>query len=283
MKIAIYGTGAIGSTFALHLARVGHDVTCVARGERLAQLRASGLIVTDDGRRAAVSARERLDPAIPFDLVIVTVLAHKVDAVLPALRASAARTVLFMFNQFEPLARLRDALGAERVAFAFPAVIASIDDGVLTARVVTLGQRTLASAPQWADLFTQAGIPTDVEPEMQSWLRTHAVIIATLAALGVTARRRGAGLRFDEARAYARALREGLDLVEALGERILPPGMVLLRVLPLDAVATALFLLSRSGLVRALGVVGADEPRALVDAMLAAAPGALPALSAIRP
>ncbi|ATB31493.1 2-dehydropantoate 2-reductase [Melittangium boletus DSM 14713] len=38
MKVAIVGPGSIGSTFAFHLARAGHDVTVVARGARLAQL-----------------------------------------------------------------------------------------------------------------------------------------------------------------------------------------------------------------------------------------------------
>lgn len=283
MRIAILGTGAIGSTFALHLARVGHHVTCVARGDRLAQLREDGAVVTDDGRRAAVTASEGLDPAIPFDLVIVTVLAHRVDAVLPALRESAARTVLFMFNQFEPLARLRDAVGPARAAFGFPAVLAKLVAGRLSSRVFTLGQKTLASAPQWADLFNHAGIPTDVEPEMQSWLRTHAVLVATLASLAVTARARGAGLAFEEARGYARALREGLDLVEALGDRVHPSGMALLQALPEGALAAALFGLSRSAAVQALGLVGPDEPRALVESMRRLAPSELPALSALRP
>ena len=42
MKLAILGTGGIGSTFAFHLARAGHDVTVIARGKRLEQLRATG-------------------------------------------------------------------------------------------------------------------------------------------------------------------------------------------------------------------------------------------------
>ncbi|WP_437548032.1 2-dehydropantoate 2-reductase N-terminal domain-containing protein [Sorangium sp. So ce367] len=36
MRIAIIGPGAIGSTFAHALARAGHDVTVIARGQRLA-------------------------------------------------------------------------------------------------------------------------------------------------------------------------------------------------------------------------------------------------------
>jgi 2-dehydropantoate 2-reductase len=63
--------------------------------------------------------------ATGWDLVRVTVLASQVDAVLPALVASAAKTVMFMFNIFDPLRRLRDAVGPSRFAFGFPAILAS--------------------------------------------------------------------------------------------------------------------------------------------------------------
>jgi 2-dehydropantoate 2-reductase len=89
MRIAILGTGPIGSTFALHLARAGHDVTAIARGKRLEQLRADQGIVTVDGERAAVKVSPELDPAVPFDLVLVTVLATGVGAVLPRSRRAS--------------------------------------------------------------------------------------------------------------------------------------------------------------------------------------------------
>jgi len=54
MKVAIVGPGSIGSTFAFHLARAGHDVTVVARGARLAQL---------EKDRAILKAQVITDPA----------------------------------------------------------------------------------------------------------------------------------------------------------------------------------------------------------------------------
>jgi 2-dehydropantoate 2-reductase len=283
MKIAIYGTGAIGSTYALHLSKAGHDVTCIARGPRLAQLRAEGAIVTVDGQRAPIKSAETLDAAVAFDLVIVTVLAHKVDAILPALKASAAHAILFTFNQFDPLSRLREAVGPERVAFGFPAILASLEDGKLKAKIFTLGQKTIVTEARWAALFTAAGIATDVEPDMQSWLRTHAVGVVVLMAMAVTAYQRGAGLTFSEATSHARALREGLELVVQLGDRATPAMMRWLRVLPLAVVASLLFSVSRTGLVQLIGVIGPDEPRALADVMFAASSMPLPSLRAIRP
>ena len=52
MQIAIIGLGGIGSTFALQLARAGHDVTAIARGRRLEQLERDAAIVTAAGERA---------------------------------------------------------------------------------------------------------------------------------------------------------------------------------------------------------------------------------------
>jgi len=53
-RITVVGAGAIGNSLAFHLAKAGHQVTVVARGERLAQVRRDGAIVTVQGARAAV-------------------------------------------------------------------------------------------------------------------------------------------------------------------------------------------------------------------------------------
>src|SRR5262245_4085613 len=136
MNIAIVGPGAIGSSFALYLSRAGHDVTVVARGKRLEQLQRDQAIVPSAGERAKVTVSSALDTAVPYDLLLVTVLAPQVDAALPAISKSAARKVMFMFNTFESLARLREAVGAARFSFGFPAVLATFDDaGVLTTQI----------------------------------------------------------------------------------------------------------------------------------------------------
>lgn len=45
MRILVFGAGVIGSVYAAHLLRAGHEVTLLARGQRLADLTASGLVV----------------------------------------------------------------------------------------------------------------------------------------------------------------------------------------------------------------------------------------------
>jgi hypothetical protein len=92
MKIAIVGAGAVGGYLAAELARAGHEVSVVARGENLKAIRAGGLVLEKPEARFQVELRASEDPADlgPQDLVIVT--AKTPD--LPELPASsyAART-----------------------------------------------------------------------------------------------------------------------------------------------------------------------------------------------
>ena len=96
LRLAIIGVGQIGSTLARQLAHAGHDVTVVARpgSTRLAQLCDDNSIVDRDGTRSPVRVLDRLDTQTPYDFVIVTLLAHQADAVLPDLARSAAACVL---------------------------------------------------------------------------------------------------------------------------------------------------------------------------------------------
>jgi 2-dehydropantoate 2-reductase len=96
LRIAVLGVGKIGSAFAFQLARTGnHDVTVVARpgSARLQQLQRDNGIVNVKGERASVRVTDTLDEQTPCDLVIVTLLAYQVDAVLPTLQRSRAKCI----------------------------------------------------------------------------------------------------------------------------------------------------------------------------------------------
>lgn len=283
VKIAIVGPGSIGSTFALHLSRAGHDVTVVARGARLAQLERDKAIVPVSGEPAPVAVSAALDPLVSWDLVLVTVLATQVDAVLPAIQASAAKRVMFMFNTFEPLDRLRDAVGAARFAWGFPAVLATLREGRLETQVFSIPQITTVTDAAWAEVFERAGIPCVVDDDMQSWLRTHAAMIVPMMAAAVRAHTRGAGLSWAEARDLARGMSEGFEIVRALGGTITPKAMARLSAVPAPVVTFVLWAFSRLPTAAELGASGPGEVRSLIDAMIAAAPDRSAALRAIRP
>ena len=281
MQIAILGPGAIGSTFAWYLARAGHDVTVVARGARLAWLEKEQAIVRGDGERAAVTVAAALDPTIVWDLVLVTVLAPQAAAVLPTLRASAARCVMFMFNTFEPLEPLRSAVGEDRATFGFPGgVFTLLIDGRIHSQV--RAGTTVADA-KWAQVFGAAGIPTIVEPDMHSWLRTHAALVAPMMAIGVISFARGGGVTWREASAHDLAIQAGFAIVRKLGHQPRPAVLGVLTRLPHVLVTAFLWSLSRTKMSRDLGALGTAEPRMLIDMMSAASPQLAAPLVAIRP
>jgi 2-dehydropantoate 2-reductase len=284
MQIAVVGPGGIGSTFAFQLARAGHDVTVVGRGARLEQLARDGAIVTTAGDSAPVRVSGELDAATEWDLVLVTVLVSEVDVLLAPLGRAAGKTVMFMFNTFHSLGRLRDAVGPQRFAFGFPALMATLEDGKLAATIPRRGITTTVTDPLWAKVFADAGIPASVHQDMESWLRTHAALIVPLAIAGRTARGRGRGISWVEAARLGRAMDEAFRLVRGLGNVITPASVAMLARLPVPVLAALLWALTRLPVfTNTIAAVPADEPRVLIDEMTAAAPGHTPELLAVRP
>lgn len=279
MHLAILGTGSIGSAFAFQLARSGrHEVTVIARPNsvRLQQLQRDKGIVNSDGERAEVQVTDTLDAQTPYDLIIVTLLAHQVDAVLPVLLRSSAQCILFMFNEFEP-ERLRDAVGAERCAFGMPFVQAHIDDGgKLKATIGAGGQKSLLSEQRWVDVFNAAGLPAALEPDMLLWLRCHVPLCVAFESVSAAGMRRGGGASWGEAMILSRGVHECYALIQGLGHRVYPSGKVWLNRSPAWVLASILWLMSRLPSFRELLATGINECRALVDMMAAAAPRANP-------
>ncbi|MGI1663858.1 2-dehydropantoate 2-reductase [Palleronia sp. KMU-117] len=103
MRICIYGAGAIGGYMGAKLARAGAEVALVARGPHLAAMRSKGLTLLEEGADpVTVPVRAAEDPADlgPQDYVIVTLKAHSVPAVVPAMQPllGPATTVVSAVN-----------------------------------------------------------------------------------------------------------------------------------------------------------------------------------------
>ena len=91
MKIAIVGAGAIGGYLGARLSVAGEDVTFIARNRNLAAIQARGFrLIQEDGstlHAPHVGAVEQMTDAGPQDAVLLTVKAHQVRELLPALRS----------------------------------------------------------------------------------------------------------------------------------------------------------------------------------------------------
>jgi 2-dehydropantoate 2-reductase len=285
LRIAVLGVGRIGSTFAFQLSRTGHHaVTVIARpgSPRLGQLQRDDGIVNVKSERASVTIADTLDEQMPYDLVIVTLLDHQVDAVLPALRRSAAKCIQFMFVTFEP-ERLQAVVGAERCAFGMPYVQANFDsDGRLKASIGAGGQKTIMSQQRWVDVFNAAGLPAALEPDMPLWLRCHVPLCVAFESVSAAGEQRGGGASWGEAMMIALGVRESFALIRGLGHPIYPRAKVRIASAPSGVVAAALWVMSRIRPFRELLATGKNECRALVGVMTAAAPRAKPPVAVAK-
>jgi 2-dehydropantoate 2-reductase len=120
VRIAVFGSGAVGGYFGGRLAEAGEDVAFIARGEHLAAIRRSGLKVASlDGDFVVHPAQATDDPATlgPVDVVLVGVKAWQVSEAAEAMRPLVGRgtIVVPLQNGIEAPERLAQALGADHV------------------------------------------------------------------------------------------------------------------------------------------------------------------------
>lgn len=291
LSIALIGVGGIGSTFAFHLARAGHDVTVVARpgSLRLQQLQRDGGIVSKTGERAETNVVENLDEQVAYDLVVVTTATHQVEVLLPALRRSKAQCVHFMFNTFTP-EHLQNALGAQHCTFGMPFVMAILEQEGILNFTVSSSRKTLHNDQRWVKLFGSAGIPSAFEADMPLWLRCHVPMCVAMESISVLGQQRGGGASWAEATAVARGLHGGFAIIKGLGYRLYPSAKGLINASPIPLVACMLWCVSRITAFRELLATGKNECRALIDDVAAAAvkanpahPAAVKALLDIKP
>ncbi len=137
MKLLVYGAGVTGSLFSARLHEAGHDVSLLARGERLAALRAAhGVQLAEGdspGRQAGtpVPVVEHRSSRPGHDLTAVLVRTHQVNTVLESIQPGLEEgDVLFLLNLGgrapEPLGAV---IGRERVLLSFPTAACGTMDG----------------------------------------------------------------------------------------------------------------------------------------------------------
>jgi 2-dehydropantoate 2-reductase len=291
LSIAIIGLGGIGSAFAYQLALAGHDLTVVARpgSLRLQQLlRDQGIILQSD-LRANVRVTDHLDEQIAYDLVLVTTLAHQVDSIIPSLKKSKAKSIQFMFNNFNP-EHLRDIIGPDRCSFGMPFLMASLDvDGKLNHKV-NPGQNTLHGDQRWVNLFRSAGLPSTYEADILLWLRCHTPLCIAFESICVTGESRQGGATWSESMSVARGVKGGFTVIKALGYKIYPNAKSRLSSCPTWLISGMLWFVSRIPSFRKLLATGRNECQALIKVMAAAGseiksdlPGAVDSILAMKP
>lgn len=173
MRIAVIGSGAVGSFYGARLARCGHEVNFLMRRD-LAAVRERGLTIKSCQGDFHIKARVFGSSAEigPVDLVICALKATSLDQAESLIRPciGPGTRILVMINGFNIEERFARWFGSERIfgGLAFvcnnrgePGVVYHLDYG----RVV-FGHLLddLRQAQEIAGLFAEAGIETYVAP-----------------------------------------------------------------------------------------------------------------------
>jgi 2-dehydropantoate 2-reductase len=243
MNILVYGAGVIGSVYAARLQEAGYNVSLLARGQRAVSLRTQGILLEDasTGHRTTtqVSLVDHLAPTDSYDVVIVTVRLDQLASILPILAANhQIPTILFMLNIPDGMQRL-ERLDPHRVLLGFPSIGGSRQGEVIRyAHHPALVQTTLGKEDgqitprlrQLATAFKKAGFSVALNADMQSWLKTHAVIdVCMLAAVVMT---QGSSAKLGRTRKLVvmmiQSVREGLRVLQAQDIPITPLSMKVL-------------------------------------------------------
>lgn len=246
MRILVLGAGVIGSLYAGRLLGAGHEVVLMARGRRLEDLQANGLILQDaeSGERTVIPAVavNRPDPDDHFDLTLVPVRAEQLQDTLPVLTAMTdASDVLFFGNTANHQAELLDALG-ERVLFGFPGAGGTRDGPTIKYVLISqqksmLGEASGATSSRVQHLqgvLEDAGFHTQISTDITAWLVGHTAFIVPIAfalyRVGVDASR----LAADRAtmRLMVSGTRQAFNALRAAGKAEIPLNLRVLYRLP---------------------------------------------------
>ena len=196
MKVAVMGAGSIGGYFGGMLARAGHDVTLIARGDHLDAIRRHGLIMQTQAGEFAVPCSATDQPAQvgPVDLALLTTKTYHNAMAVPAMgpMVGADTAVLCLQNGIDSYLPLVDAFpeaavlpGAAYIEAgrSGPGVVTQAGDIV---RIVTGSIRGAdpshqGKAEEVCAAFRDAGVPAEASDDIAVTLWTKFLFITTMA------------------------------------------------------------------------------------------------------
>jgi 2-dehydropantoate 2-reductase len=223
MKIAVMGTGGVGGYYGGLLARMGQDVTFIARGAHLQAIRERGLqIKSVHGDFLVAPAKATDNPAEigAVDLVLFTTKTYDTEEAAKAIKSTVGpqTAIVSLQNGVDAMDRIGAVAGKEHLVGGATWLSAAIEaPGVIGQysqfRRIVLGEadgRTTDRIQAIRDLFRDTGAAVEVVANISQVLWTKFVFIASVSAIGALTR-----VTFGEYRSVpeARAV-----LSEAMGE-----------------------------------------------------------------
>jgi ketopantoate reductase len=244
-KILVYGAGPLGSLFAARLHEGGNDVSLLARGKRLTDLRQHGIVLKDfytkEETTTHVNIVESLEPEEAYDLVLVIMRKNHALEILPVLAANKhTSNILFLMNNAAGPEAFIETLGQERVLVGFPnsagyfeghkihCIAGQIEDRAEVPFGEVDGRITDRTAWVASVLETAPGYGAEIRTDMDAWHKTHVALL--FPSLGPALYAAGTdNFRFANTRDLLvlsiRAIKEGFRVLRELKVPIVPPKM----------------------------------------------------------
>jgi 2-dehydropantoate 2-reductase len=235
VRIVVVGSGGTGGYFGAKLAKVGEEVTFLARGAHLKAIREGGLrirSVIDGHWSVKAQVVETFADIAPVDLVLFCVKSYDTESAAQLVRpvVGSQTAVLSLQNGVDNEDKLGRLLGADRIMGGVAYVFSNIEaPGIIAhhqlGRIVfgEMNGKTSTRAATFLDSCTRASIPAELVSEIRKRLWEKYIFQTALAGTTALTRlpvkfvrettptRRLWQLQIDELLTLADAERVGLD------------------------------------------------------------------------
>jgi len=259
MRILVFGAGPLGSLLAARLHQGGQDVTLLARGQRLSDLKRYGICLknwtTKEEESIQIKLIETLKPDDHYDLILVVMRKNSALKILNILAVNSSDQIVFLMNNAAGPEQLIEKLGENRVLTGFPGA-AGYREGYKIVYMngeperlmgVLLGEPTGGVTKRVKRIAAEIGkgrfVQVDIESNMDAWSKYHvALLFPSLAPAFYLCnhdRLRVARTRDAVVLAY-RAMKEGFDVLKQLGYPLTPSSLKRFLWLPEPAMITFL-------------------------------------------
>lgn len=258
MRIAVFGSGAVGGYFGGRLGEAGEDVQFIARGNQLTAIREQGLRVSSvEGDFLVRPARATDEPSAvgTVDVVLLGVKAWQVPQAAEAMRPLVGDETFIvpLQNGIEAPEQLANVFGATRVLGGLCRIIAYVvTPGHIrhagAAPYIAFGELDRSGSPR-AEALRQAfsrarGVAAEIASDIRAAMWSKFVFIAALGGVGALTRAPIGVIRSQpESR---RLLQQALEEIYtvAVGNRIALPAdtvektLAFIDTLPADGTAS---------------------------------------------
>ena len=201
MKIAVMATGGVGGVFGAKFAEAGEDVTFIARGAHLAEIKKNGLTILDDGGEVNIKDIKITDEPESIGTVDFIIFAVKLwdteSAANMCKPMLGSETILIPFqNGVSATETISKIIGETHTGRGISRVSASIEAPGIIRRVGSYGSLAFAEAggsqstrmETFLDICNRVGIEAEIPNDIFQTLWQKYILLVTVSGMTTAAR-----------------------------------------------------------------------------------------------